>query len=53
MKSQLNTDDHIDGTEALAAQVSATIEQALGHFTEHVTRVEFHLDDEKAGSRWP
>jgi len=29
MKIQLNTDVHIDGTEALAAQVSATVEQAL------------------------
>ena len=46
MKIQLNTDVHIDGTEALAAEVSATIEQALEHFGEHVTRVEVHLSDE-------
>ncbi len=32
MKIQLNTDVHIEGTEALAAQVSATVEQALEHF---------------------
>lgn len=49
MKIQLNTDVHIDGTEALAAQVSATVEQALERFSEHVTRVEVHLSDENAG----
>lgn len=33
MKIQLNTDIHIDGNEALAAQVSATVEQALDRFS--------------------
>jgi len=46
MKIQLNTDAHIDGTEALAAHVAATVEQALERFSEHVTRVEVHLSDE-------
>ena len=46
MKIQLNTDAHIEGTEALAARVSATVEQALERFSEHVTRVEVHLSDE-------
>ena len=49
MKIQLNTDVNIDGNEALAAQVSATLEQALERFSEHVTRVEVHLSDENAG----
>ena len=49
MKIQLNTDVHIDGTEALAAQVRDTIEQALDHFSQHVTRVEVHLSDENGG----
>ena len=49
MKIQLNTDVHIDGTEALAAQVSATVEQALKRFSERVTRVEVHLSDENGG----
>jgi len=49
MKIQLNTDAHIDGTEALAAQVSATVEQALERFSEHITRVEVHLSDENGG----
>lgn len=49
MKIQLNTDVHTEGTEALAAQVSATVEQALARFSEHVTRVEVHLSDENGG----
>jgi ribosomal subunit interface protein len=53
MKIQLNTDVHIEGSEALDAQVSATIEQALGRFREHVTRVEVHLSDENAGKSGP
>jgi len=54
MKIQLNTDIHINGTEALAAKVTAIVEQALEHFSEHVTRVEVHLSDEngdKSGQR--
>ena len=53
MKIQLNTDVHIEGTEALAAKVSATIKQALAHFSEHVTRVEVHLSDENGGKSGP
>lgn len=53
MKIELNTDVHIDGTEALAAHVSATVEQALKHFSEHITRVEVHLSDENAGKSGP
>jgi ribosome-associated translation inhibitor RaiA len=49
MKIQLNTDVHINGTEALAAQVSATVKQALDRFSEHITRVEVHLSDENGG----
>jgi len=49
MKIQLNTDAHITGTEALAAQVRATIENSLQRFSEHVTRVEVHLSDENGG----
>jgi ribosome-associated translation inhibitor RaiA len=51
MKIQLNTDVHIDGNEALAAQISATVEQALDRFSEHITRVEVHLADVNGGKR--
>jgi hypothetical protein len=30
MQIQINTDDHIDGTEALAAQVSAAADRGVG-----------------------
>ena len=49
MKIQLNTDVDIDGTEAFAARVDATVKQALGHFVEQVTRVEVHLSVENGG----
>jgi ribosome-associated translation inhibitor RaiA len=48
MKIQLNTGAHVDGHERLAAHVSKTVEQALGHFKHHITRVEVHLGDENA-----
>jgi len=53
MKIQLNTDVHIVGTEAIAAQVSATVEQALERFSAHITRVEVHLSDENGGKSGP
>jgi len=34
---------------SLAAEVSATVEQAMERFSEHITRVEVHLSDENAG----
>jgi len=49
LKIQLNSDVNIDGTEALAAEVSATVEHALERFSEHITRVEVHLSDENGG----
>lgn len=49
MKIQFNTDANIHGTEALAANVSASIEQALDHFKNQITRVEIHLSDESRG----
>lgn len=49
MKIQFNTDANIHGTEALAEKVTASIEHALDHFKEHITRVEVHLSDESKG----
>lgn len=46
MKIQINTDNHIDGSAALSAHISATVEQALQRFSEQLTRVEVHLSDE-------
>ncbi|MEO7254707.1 MAG: HPF/RaiA family ribosome-associated protein [Casimicrobium sp.] len=49
MKIQVNTDAHIEGHEALATHVSTTVEHALRHFHDRVTRVEVHLSDENGG----
>ena len=48
MQIQVNTDNHIEGREELAAQVEATVESALSHFRERITRVEVHLSDENS-----
>lgn len=49
MDIRLNTDKNIEGKEALAAQVEATVERALRHFDKQITRIEVHLSDEDAG----
>ncbi len=50
MQIQINTDNHIDGNEALSAHVEAVVEDALRHVKDHLTRVEVHLDDESGGN---
>ena len=54
MKIQVNTDDNIQGSDALDAQVEDAVESSLRHFSDHITRVEVHLSDEnseKSGTR--
>lgn len=48
MQVQLNTDSHIEGREALTAQVSGIVQSALSRFSDHITRVEVHLSDENS-----
>lgn len=45
LKIQLNTDNHIDGTQALEERVNAMLEQQLGRFFPRLTRIEVHLSD--------
>lgn len=49
MKVLLNTDNHIQGDEALADRVQGVVEGALERFADQVTRVEVHLHDTNAG----
>jgi ribosome-associated translation inhibitor RaiA len=49
MKVQVNTDASIEGHDALVTRVSGMVEQALGRFRDHITRVEAHLSDVNAG----
>ena len=46
MQIQVNTDDNVEGREALARRVEAEVSQTLSHFSDQVTRVEVHLSDE-------
>lgn len=48
MKIQLNTDNHVDGHEALELRVNAMIEQHMGRFLSQLTRIEVHLSDSNA-----
>jgi ribosomal subunit interface protein len=45
MLIQVNTDNHIQGTERLSNYVKAVIGGSLERFAERVTRVEVHLND--------
>jgi len=49
MKIQLNTDAHIEGTEALTVKVNNIIKKTLVRFEEHITRIEVHLNNSKNG----
>jgi ribosome-associated translation inhibitor RaiA len=49
MHIQINTDDNIQCDDALSELVRATVQHALKHHLEQITRVEVHLADENAG----
>ncbi len=48
MKIQINTDNNIEGSEALVERYSNEVASALENVSKHVTRVEVHLSDENA-----
>ena len=53
MQVILNTDNHVQGDEALAAHVDGVVDSVLGRFRKQITRVEVHLSDvnaDKSGS---
>ena len=43
---QINTDHNIEGNEAMAAEVTRVVAHALERYSDRITRVEVHLDDE-------
>lgn len=45
MQIQVNTDNHIQGREDVVRLVTASVEDAVGRFTDRITRVEAHLSD--------
>ena len=48
MQIQVNTDDNVEGRDALIRHVEDTVRTTLGHFASQITRVEVHLGDENA-----
>lgn len=51
MQIQINTDSNIEGHQALAAEVSGIVENALSRFSDHITEVEVHLSDENSDKK--
>ncbi len=48
MRVQLNTDNHINGSEDLESRVNAMLEQHLGRFFPRLSRIEVFLSDSNA-----
>lgn len=48
MQIQVNTDDNIEGGEALTRRVEGALDKAIGRYSDHITRVEVHLGDENS-----
>jgi hypothetical protein len=46
MQIQVDTDNTVDGNEALISMVEAEVQSALGRFEDRLTRVEVHLGEE-------
>ena len=46
MLIQINTDKHVEGTEAKIAHFSQLIKDELDRHNEYITRVDAHLSDE-------
>jgi ribosome-associated translation inhibitor RaiA len=53
MLIQVNTDNHINGSEGLHATVTDSLNDALSHYAERITRVEAHFGDENGGKTAP
>jgi ribosome-associated translation inhibitor RaiA len=49
MKINIHTDKNIQGREDVAQRVESMVEDAVGHFSEVLTRVDVYLTDENAG----
>ena len=53
MQIQINTDNNVNGREKLAAYVRGIVENAVGRYSQHITRVEVHLGDEHGDKSGP
>ena len=48
MHIQVNANQHIQGGDSLRVHVETTLQDALAHFRDEITRVEVHLSDENS-----
>ena len=46
MQIQINTDETVEGGDALSAKVKASVHARLDRFKSHITRIEVHLSDQ-------
>lgn len=51
MLVQFNTDDHVDGSAEVEAEIVERVSHILSHFEKHLTRLEIHLTDENSGAK--
>ncbi|PTT81836.1 hypothetical protein DBR42_17535 [Pelomonas sp. HMWF004] len=51
MQVQVETDNHVQGHEALIGHVESVIRDAVDHFKGQVTHVEAHLSDMNSGDK--
>ena len=51
MQVLLNTDSHTDGRQSMSDYLKAELQDVLGHYGEHLTRVEAHLSDAKDSTK--
>jgi ribosome-associated translation inhibitor RaiA len=49
MQVYVRTDKNIDGSGKLTAHVEREVAAALSRFSDHVTRIDVHLSDERGG----
>ncbi|CAN5805547.1 hypothetical protein BH23PLA1_BH23PLA1_22750 [soil metagenome] len=48
MQILVNTDNHVEGSDDLTRLVEIEVEGTLGRFSEQITRVEVHLNDQNS-----
>ncbi|MDD5029069.1 MAG: HPF/RaiA family ribosome-associated protein [Rhodoferax sp.] len=51
MQVLIRTDNHIEGSDAMAQWATTSIKEALTRLSGQITRVEVHLSDESAGKK--
>ncbi|MBK7885537.1 MAG: HPF/RaiA family ribosome-associated protein [Chitinophagaceae bacterium] len=51
MLIQINTDNHIEGSENLIAHFTEALQNTLKRFNEYITRLEVHLGDENGAKK--